>query len=64
MFQMEICTDGAAFKDPYTGEENKECEAYAIADILLKISKSLKVDGRNSGVLMDVIIAETKKGRV
>lgn len=53
MFRLEIKTGGAAFRDPFTGEEDEEMEATEIRSLLAKVSCELE-HGRSSGVIMDV----------
>lgn len=53
MFKLEISTDGAAFRDPFSGEEDEVMEATEIRSLLAKVSCELE-HGRNSGVIMDV----------
>lgn len=53
MFKLEISTDGAAFRDPFSGEEDEVMEATEIRSLLAKVSYELE-HGRSSGVIMDV----------
>lgn len=53
MFRLEIKTGGAAFRDPFTGEEDEEMESTEIRSLLAKVSCELE-HGRSSGVIMDV----------
>ena len=52
MFTLEIKTENAAFKDPFTGEEDNIVEATEIRSILAKVSLALE-NGDMSGILMD-----------
>lgn len=53
MFKLEISTDGAAFRDPFSGEEDEVMEVTEIRSLLAKVSYELE-HGRSSGVIMDV----------
>lgn len=53
MFKLEISTGGAAFRDPFSGEEDEVMEATEIRSLLAKVSYELE-HGRSSGVIMDV----------
>lgn len=53
MFKCEIKTGGAAFCDPFTGEEDDAMEAVEIRRLLAKVSYELE-HGAASGIIMDV----------
>lgn len=53
MFRCAIKTGGAAFCNPYTGEEDDVAEAYEIARILEEIAEAIR-QGRQTGVVMDL----------
>lgn len=53
MFKLEIKTGGAAFRDPFSGEEDEVMEAVEIRRLLAKVSCELE-HGRSSGVIMDI----------
>jgi len=53
MFKLEIKTDGAAFKNPITGEEDLYDEAAEINRILRIVGADLR-NGCTSGTLMYV----------
>lgn len=53
MFELKIKTGGAAFRDPYTGEEDEWCEAREIARIMNKVRDNL-LAGLDHGAVMDV----------
>lgn len=53
MFKLEISTSGAAFRNPFSGEEDEVMEAAEIRSLLAKVSCELE-HGRSSGVIMDV----------
>lgn len=53
MFKLEIKTGGAAFRDPFSGEEDEVMEAVEIRSLLAKVSCELE-HGRTSGVIMDI----------
>ncbi len=53
MFKLEIKTGGAAFRDPYTGEEDSIAEATEIERILHRVAKAVSMD-ETSGVIIDV----------
>lgn len=53
MFKLEISTEGSAFRDPFSGEEDKVMEATEIRSLLAKVSYELE-HGKSSGVIMDI----------
>lgn len=53
MFKLEIKTSGAAFMDPFSGEEDEVMEAVEIRRLLAMVSCELE-HGRSSGVIMDI----------
>ena len=53
MFKLEISTSGAAFRNPFSWEEDEVMEAAEIRSLLAKVSCELE-HGRSSGVIMDV----------
>lgn len=53
MFKLEISTDGAAFRDSFSGEEDEMMEAVEIKSLLARVSYELE-HGRKSGVIMDI----------
>lgn len=53
MLKIEIETNGAAFCDPYTGEESKLNEAIECKRLLEKICDQLE-DGAISGNIIDI----------
>lgn len=52
MFKMEIKTGGAAFKDPYTGEDDDYSETLEIRSLMAKVMGELE-NGKTSGVVID-----------
>lgn len=52
MFKLEIKTGGAAFKDPFTGEEDDLMETTELRSLLASISVELE-HGAVSGAVMD-----------
>lgn len=52
MFKVEIETGNAAFKDPFTGEDDDFMEAAEIKSLLAHISLALE-RGEKDGVVMD-----------
>ncbi len=52
MFTVKVETEGAAFRDFFTGEENDIAEAAEIRSILAKVVRSLE-NGAKSGICMD-----------
>lgn len=52
MFRLEIKTGGAAFKDPYTGEDDNYSEALEIRSIMAKVMGELDA-GSTGGVVID-----------
>ena len=52
MFTLEIKTGNAAFRNPFTGEEDSECEAVELMNLLDKVKDELD-DGKTSGVVKD-----------
>ena len=54
MFKMEFTTSNAAFRDPFTGEENETYKLAESAKILGNISREMAVYGQTSGTIKDV----------
>lgn len=52
MFKLEIKTGGAAFCDPYSGEESELDEAREVARILREVADKVEA-GRRDGKCMD-----------
>ena len=52
MFKVEIETGNAAFKDPFTGEDDDLMEATEIRSLLARISSALE-RGEKAGFIMD-----------
>lgn len=52
MFKLEISTSGAAFRNPFSGEEDEVMEAAEIRSLLAKVSYELE-HGRSFGVIID-----------
>ncbi len=52
MVKIEFKTDGAAFRNEYTGEEDAYAEKVEIKRILLKICKAID-NGHTEGSVMD-----------
>lgn len=53
MLKIEIETGGAAFHDPYTGEENEYCEAMELKRILFGVVEDLD-HNQMHGSLFDI----------
>ena len=53
MFKLEIKTGGAAFRNPYTGEEDSIAEAQELERILYRVIKEISMD-MNSGSVYDI----------
>lgn len=53
MFKIEIETDGAAFRNPLTGEEDATFENLELTRILENVVNKLKYD-KNSGTILDI----------
>ena len=53
MFKCEIKTGGAAFREPFTGDEDIFCEGEEIIRILRRIEKELE-NGATRGSVMDI----------
>lgn len=53
MFKIEIETDGAAFRDPLTGEEDATFENLELARILENVIHKLTYN-KNSGTILDI----------
>ena len=53
MFKLEIKTSGAAYCDPYTGEEDALMEETQIAHDLRSIADRI-ANGQRNGVCMDI----------
>ncbi len=53
MFKMEIKTDGAAFCNPLTGEEDAAFENLELARILENVIHKLTYN-KNSGTILDI----------
>lgn len=53
MLKIEIKTGGAAFCDPFTGEESELNEAIECKRLLEKICEQLE-DGMTNGTIMDI----------
>lgn len=53
MFSCEFKTGGAAFRDPYTGEEDEFTECAEITRILRRIQEEL-AHGATSGSIIDL----------
>lgn len=53
MFKLEISTDGAAFKDPHTGESDDSMESMEIQKIIMDQVLPALEDGAKSGKLRD-----------
>lgn len=53
MFRMEFETDGAAFKDPVTGEDDALAEAMEITRILNEVMRAMR-NGAKSGTVVDI----------
>lgn len=52
MFCLKIETGNAAFKDPFTGEDNREFEAVELMSLLDEVKNKLD-DGKTSGNVID-----------
>lgn len=52
MFKLEISTSGAAFHNPFSGEEDEVMETAEIRSLLAKVSCELEY-GRSFGVIID-----------
>lgn len=53
MFKMEIETGGAAFRDPFTGEEDEVMEKAQVRGILARVVYELE-QGASHGTIMDI----------
>lgn len=53
MFRMNVETEGAAFKDPDTGEADRAFEGIEISRIMRKVAVELR-EGKTSGSIMDL----------
>lgn len=53
MFRMNVETEGAAFKDPDTGEADRAFEGIEISRIMRKVAAELR-EGKTSGSIMDL----------
>lgn len=53
MFKLEISTDGAAFKEPYTGENDDSMESMEIQKIIMDQVLPALEDGAKNGKLRD-----------
>lgn len=53
MFKIEIKTDGAAFRDPFLGEEDDAMEVAEIRRLIENVSCELE-SGKSSGAIFDV----------
>lgn len=53
MFKLEISTSGAAFCDFFTGDPNKEDEAFEVSRLLDKVGAKIQ-NGRRSGKIWDL----------
>lgn len=53
MFKIEIKTGGAAFHDPYTGDEDRYCETEEVIRILKTVIDRLENDV-TEGSCMDI----------
>lgn len=53
MFKLEISTSGAAFKDPYTGENDDSIESMEIQLIIMEQVLPALEAGAESGKLRD-----------
>lgn len=53
MFKCEIETGGSAFRDPFSGEADRDMEAVEIRSLLAKVSLALE-HGDLSGAIIDL----------
>ena len=53
MFKMEIKTGGAAFRDPFTGEEDEVNGKAQVRGILARVMYELE-QGASHGTVMDI----------
>lgn len=54
MFTLKIDTEGAAFRDFYTGEKSSLYETIEIDRILRKTADAIRYGGQRSGSILDI----------
>ena len=53
MFHVQVDTGGAAFRDPYTGEESLEHEGIEVKRLMAGIAEQIDA-GKHGGILLDI----------